>query len=98
MQMVARLDLAALSGADKTRIKATGLCDIGRTLNHCPAIGKNSHDVTFAFKPQQQTVKADGSVRPQPCLQFGKIDRPVALMNLDRITTAERDMWAPLTA
>src|SRR5580698_1399556 len=98
MQMVARPDLAALSGADKTRIKAAGLRYIGRTLNHRPAIGKNSHDVPPALKPQQQIVKADGSMRPQTSLQFDKIDRPVALMNLHRVTAAERDMWATLTA
>ena len=98
MQMVARPDLAALSGADKTRIKAAGLRDIGCTLNHRAAIGKNSHDVTSELKPQQQIVKADGSMRPQTSLQFDKIDRPVALMNLHRVTAAERDMWATLTA
>lgn len=98
MQMVARPDLAAVSGADKTRIKAAGLRDIGCTLNHRASIGKNSHDVTSALKPQEQIVKADGSMRSQPCLQLGKIDRTVALMNLHRVTAAERDMGAALTA
>ena len=53
MQMVARPDLVAFSGADKTRIKAAGLRDISRTLNHRPAIGKNRHDVASALKPQE---------------------------------------------
>lgn len=82
----------AFSCADEPGIKTACNCYIGRPLDDGSAIGEKRQLVGLAPEPQREFVAAHSAMLQKPLFKFAQVDCSSLLMDLNRVSSAKRDV------
>src|ERR1700743_383284 len=87
----------AASATYKSRVQAARHRRVIGAFDNGAAIGKECHFIRFSPELEHKGVVLYRSVRAQLAGHLGKIDRPVAFMDLHRISAAQSNLRTALT-
>ena len=82
----------SFSRANKPGIKTARNRYIGCSLDDGPAVGEKRQLVGLAPEAQREFVAAHGALLEKPLLQFAQVDGSSLLMDLNRVSSAKRDV------
>src|SRR5262245_48127719 len=82
------------SASHEPCVQAAGYGRVVRALDDGPAVGKERHLVRIAPELEHKSVMLHRAVGDQPGGHLGKVYRTRALMDLHRVSPAQRDLRA----
>src|SRR5450755_499192 len=82
----------------KSRVQTSRHSGVSCALDDGAAVGEERHFVGVAPEFQDEIIVADNAMRFETAVQFGEVDRTLALMDLHGIPAAQRDVGAALSS